>query len=66
MRRFQSAESPTTERWYFFREVSGRWSWNRLTASGELRIKSLSSFTSRDFCVEDAKLHGYKGSEAGA
>ena len=48
--------------WDFKKEDTGRWSWRRTSADGELRLKSRDTHPDLSGCVKEARRCGYTGS----
>ena len=52
------------ERWFFYQDVANLWKWARIDVFGTVLSYSGASFATRDECLEDARLNGYREDRA--
>ena len=53
-----------TSEWFFFRDLSGAWHWERRDATGKPIKESYSGFLTMETCVADAVQNGYVSTSA--
>lgn len=48
------------DRWEFYIDNAGEWRWRHIAANGKIVGASSEGFKSRESCVYNARLNGYK------
>ena len=49
------------ETWRIYKDIKGEWRWNRKAANGKTIGASTQGYEQREYCLKNARLHGYKG-----
>lgn len=52
----------STDKWKFYQDRTSRWRWKYIM-HGRTAAQAFNSFEQYGDCVEDARLHGYRGSD---
>lgn len=49
------------DRWEFYSDNAGEWRWRHFAGNGKIIGASTEGFSSKQACINNAKLNGYEG-----
>jgi uncharacterized protein YegP (UPF0339 family) len=50
----------STTTWEFYEDAAGKWRWRRTAGNGVIVGASTQGYASKQHCIENAELNGYK------
>jgi uncharacterized protein YegP (UPF0339 family) len=53
--------SEQNDKWEFYVDSESKWRWRRTASNGRIVGASTQGYVHKSDCIENARIHGYKG-----